>query len=154
MSVERFEAVAHSDPAGSGIYIEIPRRITDAWRAAGVKGAPKVRARFEGAAYRGSLMPVGGGVFCLGILKSIQAEIGRGPGDRITVELELDTEPRTVDPPPDLKAALDASPAANAAWEQLSYTNRKEIARSLEEAKKPETRARRLAQALARLTAQ
>jgi len=40
-----------------------------------------------------------------------------------------------------------------AAWEKLSFTNKKEMARSLEEAKKPETRQRRLAAALQRLRA-
>jgi len=42
---------------------------------------------------------------------------------------------------------------AAAAWDALSYTDRKEIARSLDEAKKPETRERRLAAALERLRA-
>jgi len=69
----------------------------------------------------------------------------------VTVELEPDTEERTVEVPADLAAALKRDAKAAAAWEKLSYTNRKEIARSLEEAKRPETRERRLQAALAKV---
>jgi len=85
------------------------------------------------------------------VLKSIQEAAGVGVGDEIEVELELDTAPRTVEVPPDLAAALARDRKAAAAWEKLSYTSRKEIARSLEEAKKPETRERRLAAVIERL---
>ncbi len=73
---------------------------------------------------------------------------GRRQGDTITIELELDTAPRTVEPPADLVTAIKGDKKATSAWEALSYTNKKEMARSLEEAKRPETRERRLAQAL------
>ena len=89
-------------------------------------------------------MPMGDGTYCLGVLKSIQEAAGVGQGDSITIELELDTEPRTVAVPPDLAKALAKDKKAEAAWEKSSFTNRKEIARSLEESKKPETRERRL----------
>jgi uncharacterized protein YdeI (YjbR/CyaY-like superfamily) len=97
-------------------------------------------------------MPMGDGTYCLGVLKSIQEAAGVGLGDEIDVELELDTAPRTLEVPADLAAALARDRHAAAAWERLSYTDRKEIARALEEAKKPETRARRLAAALERLS--
>jgi hypothetical protein len=47
--------------------------------------------------------------------------------------------------PPDARAALVASPTARAAWDRLAYTHRKEHAAAITEAKKPETRARRIA---------
>ena len=122
-------------------------------RQLGLKGMPKVNARIAGIPYRGSLMPMGDGTYCLGVLKSIQAQAGVGQGDSIDIELELDSEPRTVALPPDLQKVLATDRKAAAAWGALSYTNRKEVARSLEEAKKPETRERRLASALARLRA-
>jgi uncharacterized protein YdeI (YjbR/CyaY-like superfamily) len=76
-----------------------------------------------------------------------------GQGDSIAIELGLDTAPRTVTVPQDLQTELARDRNAAAAWDALSYTDRKEIARSLEEAKKPETRERRLAAALERLRA-
>lgn len=94
---------------------------------------------------------MGDGTFGLGVLKSIQAQAGVKPGDSIAIELELDTQPRTVDVPRDLAAVLARDSKASAAWKALSYTNRKEMARSLEEAKRPETRERRLSAALEKL---
>lgn len=126
----------------------VPR---DVATALGLKGMPKIKAVIAGSPYRGSLMPVGDGTYCLGVLKSIQEAAGVTLGDTITVELELDTAPRTVEPPPDLARAFGADTARAAAWERLSYTDKKEMARSLEEARKPETRARRVEAALERL---
>lgn len=85
------------------------------------------------------------------MLKAIQESAGVKRGDIVTVELELDTKPRTVEPPPDLARHLARDKNAAAAWDRLSFTNKREMARSLEEAKKPETRERRLAAALERL---
>jgi len=55
------------------------------------------------------------------------------------------------DPAANLAKAIARDKKASAAWDRLSFTNKKEVARSLEEAKKPETRERRLAAALAKL---
>jgi len=133
---------------GGGTLVPVPRAVA---AKLGLKGMPRIRAVIAGTPYRGSLMPMGDGTYCLGVLKSIQEAAGVGVGDEIEVELELDTAPRTVEVPPDLAAALARDRKAAAAWEKLSYTNRKEIARSLEEAKKPETRERRLAAVVERL---
>ena len=135
---------------GGGTLVPVPASVA---RELGLKGMPKVKAVIAGIPYRGSLMPMGDGTYCLGVLKSIQEKAGVGKGDAITIELELDTEPRAVAVPQDLEKALAHDRKAASAWQALSYTNRKEIARSLEEAKKPETRERRLAAALERLRA-
>ncbi len=89
-------------------------------------------------------MPMGDRSFGLGVLKAIQDEKGIDVGDTITVELDHDTEERTVAVPHDLAAELERNAGAAAAWQRLSFTNRKEIARSLEDAKKPETTLDRL----------
>jgi len=117
----------------------------------GLKGMPKIQAVIAGTPYRGSLMPMGDGTYCLGVLKSIQEAAGVGLGDSIEVLIELDTTPRTVEPPPDLAQVLAADQKAAAAWAKLSFTNQKEMARSLEEAKRPDTRERRLKAAVAKL---
>ena len=134
---------------GGGTLIPIPKEV--AASLGPMKGMPKVRAVIAGIPYRGSIMPMGDGTYCLGVLKSIQEKAGVGQGDAIAIELELDTEARTVLVPDDLAKALARDPKASAAWERLSFTNKNEIARSLEEAKRPETRERRLAAALERL---
>ena len=145
----RFKGVLTSTPrGGGGTLVPVPREIASRM---GLKGMPKVQAVIAGQRYRGSLMPMGDGTYCLGVLKSIQEAAGVKPGDTITVELELDTAPRVVELPPDLAKAIAHDKKASAAWDRLSFTNQKEVARSLEEAKKPETRERRLAAALAKL---
>jgi len=147
--VIKFEGVLTATPrGGGGTLVPIPN---DLAAKLGLKGMPKIQAVIGGTPYRGSLMPMGDGTYCLGVLKSIQEAAGVGVGDRITVLLELDTEPRTVEAPADLARVLASDKKAGAAWEKLSFTNKNEIARSLVEAKKPETRERRLAAAVARL---
>jgi Domain of unknown function (DUF1905)/Bacteriocin-protection, YdeI or OmpD-Associated len=143
-----FKAVLQPDPTGSGTFIRVPRELN---AKLGLKGRPKVQAVIAGHPYRGSLMPMGDGTFCLGVLKAIQQSAGVKRGDTIAVDLELDTAPRVVAPPADLARALARDRKAAKSWEKLSYTNQREMARGLEEAKKPETRERRLAQALDRL---
>ena len=64
----------------------------------------------------------------------------------LDLDLELDIDPREVDVPADLEAAFDDE--ARAAFEQMSYTHRKEYADWIEEAKRSETRERRIAKAV------
>jgi hypothetical protein len=145
----RFKGVLTPTPrGGGGTLVPIPEEVA---AKLGLKGMPKVQAVIAGTPYRGSLMPMGDGTYCLGVLKSIQEAAGVGQGDTVTIDLELDTAPRTVELPADLAKAIARDEKAVAAWDALSFTNKKEMARSLEEAKRPETRERRLAQALEKL---
>ena len=142
----KFKGVLTPTPrGGGGTLVPIPKEVAT---KLGLKGFPKIQAVIAGTPYRGSLMPMGDGTYCLGVLKSIQEAAGVGQGDTITVELELDTAPRTVELPADLAKAIARDRKARAAWQAMSYTNKKEMARSLEEAKRQDTRERRLAQAL------
>ena len=65
--------------------------------------------------------------------------------DEVDVDLEPDTAPRDVETPADLAGALAADEAARATYEGLAFSHRKEWVRWVEEAKKPETRATRIA---------
>ena len=146
-----FKGVLTATPrGGGGTLVPVPRQVA---AKLGLKGMPKVQAMIAGQPYRGSLMPMGDGTYCLGVLKSIQEAAGVKQGDTVTVELELDQAPRVVELPADLAKAIARDKKASAAWEKLSFTNKKEMARGLEEAKKPETRERRLAAAIAQLRA-
>ena len=147
----RFKGTLTPTPrGGGGCLVPVPRDVAS---KLGLKGMPRIQAVIAGQPYRGSLMPMGDGAWCLGVLKSIQEAAGVGFGDTVTVELELDTAPRVVEPPADLARALARDKTMAAAWDRLSFTNKKEMARGLEEAKKPETRERRLTSALAKLRA-
>jgi hypothetical protein len=88
------------------------------------------------------------GEFLLGLNRSVREEAGVEAGDSVELELELDTAPREVEVPTALAHALAKDEAARAAFDGLSYTHRKEYARWIEEAKRDETRERRVAKAL------
>ena len=85
----------------------------------------------------------------------VNAEMREGglvPGSSYDVDIAVDTAERTVDVPADLAAALKAA-GATKAFEALAYTHRKEHVRAVEDAKKPETRARRIAKVVEALQA-
>src|SRR6266700_1601019 len=127
----KFKGVLTATPrGGGGTLVPIPN---DVAAKLGLKGMPKVQAVIAGTPYRGSLMPMGDGTYCLGVLKSIQEAAGVGLGDTIEVAIELDTAPRTVEPPADLAQILAKDRKAAVAWAKLSFTNQKEMARSLDQ---------------------
>jgi hypothetical protein len=136
-----FKTVLHADPTGTGTFIRVP---PDVQARLGLTGRPKINSMIAGNPYRGSLMPMGDGSYCLGVLKSIQEAAGVRRGDTVTVGLELDTAPRVVEMPAEIRKAIAGDNKAQAAWDRLSFTSKKEMARSLEDAKRPETRERRL----------
>lgn len=128
----------------------------------------KVRGTIDGYPYCGSIAPYGGKHYMV-VKKEIRGAIGKG-GDTVHVVTERDTEERTVGVPADFTRALaqDKSCAASlrdaarrrcaaqdkqakAFFDKSSYTNRKEYVEWIESAKKPETRARRIQQAVERL---
>jgi hypothetical protein len=114
----------------------------------------RVVGTVNGVAYQSSVMPYGGRGLFLGVHKATREEAGVMPGERVEVVVSRDERPRVVEIPAELAAALAADPAAQAAFDRLSFTNRKEIAGSVAEAKRPETRERRLAAAMTRLRSQ
>jgi uncharacterized protein YdeI (YjbR/CyaY-like superfamily) len=70
------------------------------------------------------------------------------------VTVVLDTEARTVEVPPELAEALAGRADLAEVFDGLSFTHRREYAEWIAEAKRPETRARRVAGTLDRLAAQ
>ena len=91
------------------------------------------------------------GEFLVGLSKQVRAGACAEAGDTVDVAIELDTAPREVEVPEALASALAAEPAARAAFDALSYSHRKEYARAVADAKKPETRDRRVAETLEKL---
>lgn len=82
--------------------------------------------------------------FMVGVSADVRAKSGVKGGDTLDVEIVLDTAPRVLDIPPDLAAALAAAPAAQAAFDNLSYSNKRRHTMPVEDAKAPEARARRI----------
>lgn len=112
----------------------------------GAKRFPVI-ATVNGYTWRTSVARMGG-EFLVGLNKEVRQGAGVGAGDSVTLKLALDTAPRTVEVPPALAAALEGDPEAKAQFDGLAFTHRKEFARWIEEAKREETRGRRVSQAL------
>ncbi len=129
---------------GGGAFVQVP---FDVEQAFGSK-RPKVKATIDGVPYRGTLVRMGAECHILGVLKEIRGKIGKDFGDEITVVVEPDAEARTVDVPPDLAEALGGDAKARAAFDGLAYTHQREYVKLIMEAKRPETRARRVAQTI------
>jgi len=115
----------------------------------GAKRFP-VQATVNGYTWRTTVMRMGG-EFMVGLNKAVREAAGAQAGDLVEVAIDLDTAPREVDVPEPLANALAKDPAAKAAFDALSFTNRKEYARAVAEAKRPETRDRRVAQTIEKL---
>ena len=108
------------------------------------RARPPLRVTIRGHTWR-TTPGVYGGVAYVGLNKEVRAVVGVDADDRLRVAIELDTEPRTVTVPDDLQAALADDRDARVALEKLSYTHRREYVAWIDEAQRPETRARRVA---------
>jgi len=116
----------------------------DVQKEFGTRARVPVRSTINGFAFRSSLMPMDG---CHGMAvnKSMREGANAQAGDVVAVVMERDTEERTVDPPPEPATELAKSNKARERWDKLSFTYKKEMARSIHDAKQEETRKRRIA---------
>ncbi|MEP7286652.1 MAG: YdeI/OmpD-associated family protein [Chloroflexota bacterium] len=117
----------------------------------GKQKRPKVKVSLNGYTYR-STVALYGDVFMLPVSQEHRAATGLKAGDTIEVTLELDLEPRTVEIPDDLKAALSEKAGMLETFEKLSDSKRKEFVRQVNDAKTPETRTRRIARIVAKMS--
>ena len=105
-----------------------------------------VRVTLNGYTFRSTIAAMSGPP-CIPLRKSNQEAAGLDGIDTIDVRLDLDTEPRVVKPPADLVEALKASSAWDR-WQELSFTHQREHVEAIEDAKKPDTRLRRIDRAV------
>jgi len=129
-------------------YFEIPLDVREVFSRA----RPSVRVTINHRTYR-STVAVYGGRYYLPLNKTNREAAGVAAGDVIEVELQADEETRAIDVPDDIATALDASPEAKAAFDALSYSHQREHVEHITEAKRPETRQRRIERTLDRLLA-
>jgi hypothetical protein len=121
--------------------IEVP---ADVVAALGAGSRPPVTVTVGGHSYRTTATRMGGR-FLVPLSAENRAAADVAAGDEVEVDIVPDAAPREVEVPADLAEALALDDAAQATFDSLSFTHRKEWVRWVEEAKKPETRATRLA---------
>src|SRR2546430_7175187 len=127
--------------------IEVPAAVV---ATLGSSKKPAVRVTMKGYTYRSTVATMGGR-FMLPISAQVRDAAGVAAGDKLDVVVELDTEPRAVTVPADLARALARDAAARRFFEELSFSNKQRIVISIEAAKAPETRERRIAKAVSGL---
>lgn len=126
-------------------YVIFPFDVKKEFGAARVK----IKATFDGVPYRGSLVPMGiNEGYPLLVLKEIRKAINKSFGDVVNVVLEKDTEERTVEVPDELAKAFSKKKKLKDAFDKMAYTHRKEYVNYVVDAKKPETRLRRVEKVL------
>ena len=127
--------------------LEVPEEVVEAM---GGGKRPPVTITINGHSWK-SRIAIMRGRYLIGLSNANRQAAGVATGDEIEVEVELDAEPRVVVEPADFAHALDADPAARAAYDRLSYSHRREYVRAIESAKRPETRSQRIVAAVANL---
>jgi hypothetical protein len=135
----RFKATLEA--RGAGRLVEVPLDV----RALFGQARAPVKATVNGHTFR-STIAVYGGKYYLGFNAEVRAAADVEVGDVLTIDLECDSEERTVEVPRDFEEALD--PATGATFDNLSFTHRREYVRWIEGAKREDTRSRRLAKAI------
>lgn len=129
----------------AGTFVPLSREHSEAFPG---RGLVRVKGTVGGIPIQSSLMPMGDGTRSLGVHKATLESGGLHPGDTVKVVLQLDTSSREVVVPKDFAEALEKSPAARRTFENYAFSHRKEYVNWIEEAKQPETRLRRIDQAV------
>ena len=135
---QTFETVLekHENIDATGIPVPF-----DVEKVFGAKRVP-VKAWINGAEYQGSVFRMGG-KYMMAVPKVFREAAGIKAGEKITVTIEKDTAKRTVELPPDLAEALKKNDLTDV-FSKLSYTHQKEYVNAINEAKKEETRLKRI----------
>lgn len=136
---QTFEAVLEKHPKMDAAGITIPFDVEEVF---GKRRVPVV-IEINGEQYRTTIAHMGGR-YLIGTPKEYRMRAGIVPGELIVITLWQDLEKRTVEIPKDLAKAIKTIPDGLKTWEKLSYTTQKEHVRSVESAKQPETRIRRI----------
>jgi bifunctional DNA-binding transcriptional regulator/antitoxin component of YhaV-PrlF toxin-antitoxin module len=142
----RFRGVI--EPArGGGAVVLVP---SETAAALGGLRQMRVSGTVNGTEYRSSTMPYRGALY-MGVHKATREAAGVSVGDEIEIVVARDDSPRVLELAPELEIALAAEPDLRARFEGLSFSRRRELADPVSEARRPETRARRVDAALDRL---
>ncbi len=145
--MERFEAeIELSGKTATGI--RVPEEVVE---QLGSGKRPPVKVTVGGHTYRSTIAPYRGGFF-LPLSRANREAAAVEAGEVVDVVVELDLDPREVEVPQDLAQALAAAPEAGKHFDGLSYTHQREYVEWITDAKRDETRARRIGQTVEMLT--
>lgn len=147
MKKYKFEAEIKKHEGKDATYIEVPIDVEKEFGAKRVK----VKAKFDDVEYRGSIVKMGLPCYMIGITREIRNQIGKAYGDTINVELHKDVEDRVIELPKDFKEKLMENEKAYKFYDSLSYSNQRKYYQWMTSAKKEETKAKRMEEAIKKL---
>ncbi|CEN76827.1 Uncharacterized protein conserved in bacteria [[Clostridium] sordellii] len=145
--IYNFEATIKKIPDKDATFIEIPFNVEKELGAKRVK----VKAKFDGINYRGSIVSMGNGCYMIGVTKAIRKEIGKDAGENLLVEIEKDEEVREIELPIYFKVELEKNKIALKFYDNLSYSSKRKYYQWIASAKKEETRGKRIIEAIFKL---
>ena len=125
-------------PYASWTFLIIPPELAAAWGA----GQKAVRGTISGKPFRGTVSR-GEGVLRMPVPRDLREQAGVRCGDTVEVVIELDTDPRPLKLPDELRAVFDDNPEVAGLYDQLPPSHRRAWATYVDDAKRPETRMRR-----------
>jgi hypothetical protein len=146
---KRFRAILEQHEGGTATSVSIP---FDVPKVFGRRGRVPVRGTINGVPYRSSVFRMGDAPYFMVVNRRMREQGGLSAGQAVTVVMERDDAPRSVEVPADLEAALKANGGAREAWARLSFTHQREHVEAVTGAKRPETRARRIARVIEKLS--
>jgi hypothetical protein len=148
MDAQTFQAtLERSEESGTGTFVKVPLDV----KAVFGRARPPVRVTIGPHTFRTTIALYGGQPY-VGISRAHREAARVAVGETVTVTLVYDDEPRVVDLPDDLAAALRSGGVLDH-WNRLSYSHQREYVEWITEAARPETRARRVTQTVERIGA-
>ena len=134
-----------SATGGNNVGIVVPDDVVAGFGRG--KRVPVVVTVDGGYSYRNTISSMRG-QFLISFNAETRAATGKGAGDEISVKLELDEEPRTVEIPEPLAVLLSAEPQLLEAWNKLSYSKQRGHVEPIVAARGEDTRTRRVEKAI------
>ncbi len=135
-------------PERGGIYAGFPFIGKDEF---GTNGPIRIKSWIDGFYREGSLIPMGDGEHAISIRKEIRDSIGKHEGDEVEIILEQNLEERKIEIPEDFQWLLDDDLELKNKFEKLSPYNKSTIISYINEAKRTETRVKRIENLIERI---
>jgi hypothetical protein len=134
--------------SGGALVLPVPKNVS---ASLGSRGRVEVKGTLNGKPLRANALPDGKGGHNITIERQMLDVLGVRAGDRVKVALDLIAEQEIVEPPADFLKVLGQNVQAKPAWEKFPPSHRKAYIDWIEQAQKPEVRARRIQEAVQRI---
>ena len=138
---KQYRFVATLYKLGINRCVDVPEEIS---RALGGRGYIPVVVTAQGLVTRTTLVPAGNRQHRLFLDGKIRKKLGIDAGDFVGIALRVDKKSHEIAVPEDVAAALRKTPGAQSAFKAITPALRREFLRWVLNAKRPETRAKRI----------